>query len=892
MSMINASTDPSKRKVNEQAIQRLIARLAQNNALLSAIQGTEAVRQAATALRGPHIIPALSIDSLQRERIILAADEALNTLGDVEIISDNTSISRSPGEILRPDFVLFNRKLGRLILVELKDDKQPERQAVTELLAYERELRNHFPFMGGMDVVFILIAREWGDLLNHAYAALAARGRPSLLALTVSGEEPDLAFTVRTDEAWYRHFQVHIAPAALRSRTYRVQFEDVDREASWLALREAGDLMRQAADRAGQHGFSCIWENGHNSNEVGIIIYAVDPAHLHIPVDPVNPTRDSDFVSFFSNFFSTNEMRFEPGLEAILLPLRRALRNRATIEHLRDGTWHDDMTWLEDHGNIVTGYQYWGMVADFAGQIGTSAAAREHFHLDQSVGVGSPVVGLQIITAMTGSQPFFGGRIGARSLFEVGVLLQSSMMLAKQGSIDQAKWIWVNCKLAVYNTELADIARSWVDPSGPMEPLHLFAEPTAETAENISQFGDWLLKELDESPLSGIFRAAFKAGSTPSLLPPCSAEAYRQICLDLCASIDQHQDSRDKWTTAITSLPEWLQSCETAFAVFERMSATVDAKQCMSILVDLSDAWIPPLRRRQVLAHNVAFDVEDLRRGIGDMLRNLPKGRLPCILIGADGSVGSSIINQPETMAPLNHMQQVAVLNRSSGRDLLIVFDWNELADGTLTALRSNIDGRIIELHEWEYGSLNPLMRVDNRLLSDKIDFSDDGLHHPGTAGARFLELRLSKDVAPELAIVINTTKPIDEAAPPYYEMGTGAFKYKGIWLGYITVDAALDGCTEQYTLLFDICDSASQDALSQMRAQTCIHFVHCDLSGNVVAFREINNTFSLHKIVEDASRIIPGTMQGNARHILCDNRTDALEHLERALAARTAQIK
>ncbi|GCE85243.1 hypothetical protein [Komagataeibacter diospyri] len=892
MSMINASTHPSKRKVNEQAIQRLFARLAKQNALLAAIQGTEAVRQAATALRGPHVIPALSIDSLQRERIILAADEALNALGDVEIISDNTSISRNPGEILRPDFVLFNRKLGRLILVELKDDKQPERQAVTELLAYERELRNHFPFMGGMDVVFVLIAREWGDLLNHAYAALAARGRPSLLALTVSGEEPDLAFTVRTDQAWYRHFQVHIAPAALRSRTYRVQFKDVDPEASWLALREAGDLMRQAADRAGQHGFSCIWENGYNSNEVGIIIYAVDPAHLHIPVDPVNPTRDSDFASFFSNFFSTNEMRFEPGLEAILLPWRQALRNRATIEHLRDGTWHDDMTWLEDHGNIVTGYQYWGMVADFAGQIGTSAAAREHFHLDQSVGVGSPVVGLQIITAMTGSQPFFGGRIGARSLFEVGVLLQSAMTLAQQGSIDQAKWIWVNCKLAVYNAELADLARSWVDPSGPMEPLYLFAEPTAETAENIRQFGDWLLKELDESPLSGIFRAAFNAGFTPSLSPTCSAEAYWQVCLDLCASIDQHQDSRDKWATAITSLPEWLQSCETAFALFERMSATVDAKQCMPILVDLSDAWIPPLRRRQVLAHNVAFDVEDLRHGIDDMLRNLPEGQLPCILIGADGGVGSSIIDQPETMAPLDYTQQVAVLNRASGRDLLIVLDWSELADGTLKALRSNIDGKIIELHEWGYGSFNSLRRIDNHWLGEKIDFSDDGLYHPGTAGARFLEVKHSKDIAPELAIVINTTQPLDRTVTPYYEMNPGAFTYKGVWLGYIIVDVALDGSFERHTLLFDICDPASQNALSHMRAQAHIHFLHCDPSGNVVAFREIKNTFSLDNIIELALQICPGTAQGNARRILCDNKADAQEHLESGLAANSAQIK
>lgn len=890
--MINASANPPKRKSKEEAIQRLIARLAKENALLAAIQGAAVIRQAAIARRGPHIIPTLSIDSLQRERIVLAADEALNALDDVEIISDNTSISRSPGEILRPDFVLFNHKLGRLILVELKDDKQPERQAVTELLAYERELRNHFPFMGGMEVVFILVAREWGDLLNHAYAALAARGRPSLLALTVSGDEPDLQLTVRTDEAWCRHFQLHIAPAALRSRTYRVHFGDADPKMSWLALIEAGHLMRQAADRAGQHGFSCIWEDEHDESALGITIYAVDPAHLHIPVDPVSPTRDSDFTAFFSDFFSTNEMRFEPGLEAILTPLRQALHKNATIEHVRDGTWRDDMTWLEDQGAIVTAYQYWGMIADFAVRIGTSDAARQHFYLDQSGGVGSPVAGLQIITAMTGSQPFESGRIGARPLFEIGVLLQSAMTLARQSSIDRARWIWVNCKLAVYNAELAYLARSWADPSGPNEPLHLFGEPIVETAENVRQYSDWLLRELDGSPLSGVFMAGLKAVSSEGVSPGSLAKGHKQVCLDLCASIDLHKGSRETWVAVTASLPEKLQSCETIAAVFEEISATIDAKQWMSILVNLSDAWIPPLRRRQIFIDNVPFDVEDLRRGIKDTLQNLPKGQLPCILIGADGMVGSTIISVPDGMAPFDHTQQVAVLNRSSGRDLVTLLDWNELADGTLTALRSNIYGKPIELHEWVHGSINPLARIDNRWLRGKIDFNDLGLHHPGTSGARFLELTLSEDTAAEIAIIINTTQPVNETATPYYVMGTGAFKYDGACVGYITVDATLDGCTERYTILFDICDAASQGALSQMRAQACVHFVHCDLFGDVVLFHEIDNTFSLDKIVELAPQMRPGVTQENVRRILSADQGPAIEYLELALAAQAGQIR
>jgi hypothetical protein len=155
-----------RRAADEAAVQSFVRELLEKGGFLAAIGGLDSVRQAAKAQREDRIIPVLSIDSIQRQRTILAANEALAALDQLEVVSDNTSISRSVGEVLRPDFVLFNRRMGKIVLVELKDDALPERQAVTELLAYERETRNHFPFLGQLEVVFVLIAREWSDLLT------------------------------------------------------------------------------------------------------------------------------------------------------------------------------------------------------------------------------------------------------------------------------------------------------------------------------------------------------------------------------------------------------------------------------------------------------------------------------------------------------------------------------------------------------------------------------------------------------------------------------------------------------------------------------------------------------------------------------------------------------
>ncbi len=878
--MTHSPEKSAGRRTNEQAVQRFIGELIKNNALLEAITGKESVVTAAARRRGPGIIPTLSIDSLQRDRIILAADEALTALSDIEIISGDTSISRSPGEILRPDFVLFNRSLGRIILVELKDDKQPERQAVTELLAYERELRNHFPFMGGMEVVFVLVARDWSNLLNHAYAALAMRGRPSLLALTVSGEEPDFKLEVRTDEAWYRIFELHIAPEALCSRSYRVRFHDQEEKVSWLALNEAAHLMRQAADRAGQHGFSYLWEDPDDKDMLGITLYAVDPAHLHIPVDPINPTRESSFSQYFEALLSSDTMHPEVGLEDISTPLRQTLYGRAVIEHIRDGSWVEDLVWLKDQGVVPTGFQYWGLIADFSVRIGTSEAARRHFLLDGSIGVEGELAGLQIITAMTGTQPFPAGMVGARSLFDLGRLLGRALALIERHPVDKAAWFWVNSDLALHNVELTYLAESWIEPSAPSEPLHLFAAPDANAAANTEVYIDWLRHEINDRALRLTFEAGLVAGSTGGADPASDLQTYQRVCLELIQAISQHTGTQKQWTAATASLPDDLQACLDVNELYHRMSSATGIERWLPLLIEVVDSWIPPLRRRQRFIIDVVFDVEELRRGINNVLVNLPAGKLPCILIGADGMIGTSVIDLGQKSIAIDHSTQVAVLNRSSGRNLVTVLDWCELSDGTLGALRSNMVGQCIELSEWPHGPADSVASIDNAWLGGTADFGALGLHHPGPSGARFFELSLSEDHAPEIAILINTANQPGDGEEINYFIRSGILFLDTITAGFVKIDLNFGASFEKHTLLFDPCVSKSRDALSRLRRQSYIHFVHCDLNGNVLAVQGAPNVFEFAMVETMARSCQPGTRQADASQILSTERSVIIDVL------------
>ena len=92
-------------------------------------------------------IPVFSFDKLSRMANLNAANEVLDSLQLLEIISIDNSVSIQTGEILRPDIICFNPEKRIFVIFEIKRDKLTERQALTEIYAYEQEIRNILPFI-------------------------------------------------------------------------------------------------------------------------------------------------------------------------------------------------------------------------------------------------------------------------------------------------------------------------------------------------------------------------------------------------------------------------------------------------------------------------------------------------------------------------------------------------------------------------------------------------------------------------------------------------------------------------------------------------------------------------------------------------------------------------
>lgn len=117
---------------------------------------------------GDLIIPkALDGYTGEEKRIAESYNSCIDALNYNHPISFDENISLKNGDILRPDFLLYSSESEAIILVELKNIKEPTRQAGTELSAYAAELRSYLPLLASSDIVSVIISTEWPTLLRH-----------------------------------------------------------------------------------------------------------------------------------------------------------------------------------------------------------------------------------------------------------------------------------------------------------------------------------------------------------------------------------------------------------------------------------------------------------------------------------------------------------------------------------------------------------------------------------------------------------------------------------------------------------------------------------------------------------------------------------------------------
>lgn len=114
------------------------------------------------------ILPVELIDCPSEEEVIAKKYRyCLDALNYNYFISADEDISLKAGDILRPDLLMYSSESQLLVVVELKNIKEPTRQAGTEISAYAAEIRSYLPLLAGSDIVNVIVSVEWPTLLRH-----------------------------------------------------------------------------------------------------------------------------------------------------------------------------------------------------------------------------------------------------------------------------------------------------------------------------------------------------------------------------------------------------------------------------------------------------------------------------------------------------------------------------------------------------------------------------------------------------------------------------------------------------------------------------------------------------------------------------------------------------
>ena len=101
-----------------------------------------------------------------------------------------------------PDLIAFNPEQRTVIVFEFKRSTQTERQALTELLAYEHEIRNSLHFWLVTISLTCCVPRTLSTLLEHAAAGAITWSEKNVLCLKANVVANQLHLRVHIPPAW------------------------------------------------------------------------------------------------------------------------------------------------------------------------------------------------------------------------------------------------------------------------------------------------------------------------------------------------------------------------------------------------------------------------------------------------------------------------------------------------------------------------------------------------------------------------------------------------------------------------------------------------------------------------------------------------------------------
>lgn len=435
--------------MKESQIQSILEKLIKEERLFSCIKNINLLEKLYNSLHNENFLPSFSIDYLSRKKLISAAKYVVYSLDSIQIIttaSNNVSINRK--ERLFPDLVVFNQAEGKLIIIEIKKSAKTIRETLTEMLAYDHEIRNLVPFLSNFEILFCIVSTEYSTLLNHSIAGLTTWESKQILCLYVKESEEELEIEIYIPPAW-TSLGISNLPATAVSTLNIILYKRSDDRVTpdaEAAVFYASSLIAKDGDRNNSHGFVLVWHDCWNLENL------TGSAKYHLTVGFINPyvflplaqnsgiidTSQSPLAQYIlenANDFHSYYCKevFEKGLNF--------LRKFFHVEIEGLSNWNNDRSKPHEvynsmslmcHRALPLRVELWGALGDFSRELVVHPGVEKHLLSQFSgkiIGCEDPFVAIPLIDNISGARKVNAMGFTCRVMFDLGVSLGSLLTL-------------------------------------------------------------------------------------------------------------------------------------------------------------------------------------------------------------------------------------------------------------------------------------------------------------------------------------------------------------------------------------------------------------------------------------------------------------------------------
>ncbi|WP_336717630.1 hypothetical protein [Chryseobacterium mucoviscidosis] len=435
---------------SERELQKSIIEVLKKEIILDSIIGIEELNDHLDRDIDDKFIPGFQIDFQLRTSYFRKAKVVLDSFSLYEIISGeeikNISIqqdTKEKKERLYPDILLTNVEKNSFSILELKKDKQTEREAITELFAYAIELKNHLPNIADSDINLVIISTEFNTLLDHSISSIVLGTKFNILALKAELIQDELKLTIHIPDSWTDIWQNNLPQYVFSSVSLVLYKYDKERKTpdEGFLFDIVDDLITFNGAKNNSHGFFIIWEN----------ITAFDsPARFCVSLYQINPfvflkaSLENNFTlntneplsKYIIDNYDENEYHHPESL------MNNAEQVKKFLAQYYDISYEDFSSWTDHNFRgsnfrsqaLPIVFNSWGNIGDYIRYYFFHPSLRKGFfsqtQLNSPLYYKDPIFGIELINRLCGYALFENGVYNFTSLFEYAKQLRELLNIS------------------------------------------------------------------------------------------------------------------------------------------------------------------------------------------------------------------------------------------------------------------------------------------------------------------------------------------------------------------------------------------------------------------------------------------------------------------------------